>query len=436
MATQHAAEGYSVVFEKNGHARLSEKKHLVIASRLDVFARPLCGLLLSVLGVCAVSGPVAAADLPVVAPDLPFDYKIRFTGYADTAVAGDATSDNPQFSGRVDAYFKNISLWEDGHFDFHLEAVGGDNINGLGSGVILPTNLWAAYPRSSGDTNVDLNVSFTQKINPSLAFTIGKINAPDMARAAPLVGGNGEGGFLYNGISAPPPGSVLPAYTFGAMLAGSIDNWIYNFWVYDPNNAQGSSFWKNLFDDGVVMNGTLEYRTDFGGLPGFYGVNFIYSTAEGTDLDSLLLPPGSDGFARQTSGLTYTTLKFTQYLSFDPERPSEGWGIFGFLGIGDGNPGILDNSFMLGIGGTSPIDGRNKDRWGVAWARYNWSDDLIAALDELVDAELRDEWVVEAYYEAEIIEGIRLGMNLERVRPGAADADDYTQIGMRISASF
>jgi porin len=260
-----------------------------------------------------------------------------------------------------------------------------------------------------------------------------------MARDAPLSGGNNEGGFLYNGISAPPPGSVLPAYTFGAMLAGKAGQskkLSYNLWLYDPNNAQGGDFWKDLFSDGVVINGTLTYETGFGGQPGFYGVNLVHSTADGVNFHSLLLPPGSEGFAATTKGISYTTLSFTQFLSHNPDKPSEGWGVFGQVGIGDGNPNFLDNSYIFGIGGNSILAGRSSDRWGVAYARYNWSNDLNEGLDALIGTRLNDEYVVEAYYEAKITDHLRLGANVMRVNPGLPDKKDYTQLGIRTSINF
>jgi porin len=387
----------------------------------------------------AFSGIAASAVIcptPVEAKQDLFDTTFMITGFGDYPADGDANADGTQFSGRVDARITYRGLWEGALLKLHLEGVGGDNINNKDSGVLLPTNLWAAYPRTTGDSDVTLNFSLIQQLTPSLNLIIGKINAPDLAREAPLVGGNNKGGFLYNGISAPPPGAVLPAYTFGAMLAGKTNNWSYNFWTYDPNNAQGSEFWNHLFSDGVVFNGSVEYSTKFFGLPGSYGVNLVYSTADSVDFDTLLLPPDAEGFARDKSGISFATLKFTQYLVSNPDNPEEGWGVFGFIGLGDGNPNFLDDSYMLGIGGTSPINGRSDDRWGVAWSRYNWSDALDRALQLQLGIQLRDEETIEAYYEAELTDYLRLGVNAMRIRPGTPNVDDYTQVGTRISVTF
>jgi len=250
----------------------------------------------------------------------------------------------------------------------------------------------------------------------------------------PLVGGKGKGGFQYTGIAA-PVSFVFPPYIVGGQVSVITDPVNYSFFVYDPNNAQGDDFWGNLFEDGIVFNASATYKASLGGLPGFYGINLVHSTASGTDYESLLLPPDADNFARQTKGISFAALKFQQYLSFDSSRPDQGWGVFGQISIGDGNPNQLDTAYVFGLAGTSPIEGRGNDRWGISWARYNWSDALVAAL-QTTGSGLRDEWAVEAFYEAEITDNLRMGANIMRVRPGLPGFADYSQIGFRVRASF
>nr|WP_237220286.1 carbohydrate porin [Salipiger sp. CCB-MM3] len=82
-----------------------------------------------------------------------------------------------------------------------------------------------------------------------------------------------------------------------------------------------------------------------------------------------------------------------------------------------------------------PFAGRESDRWGLAWSRYDWSDKLGEALDAY-GVNLQDEWAVEAFYEAALNENWRLGGNIMRVQPSFESFDDYTQIGFRLRATF
>ena len=58
---------------------------------------------------------------------------------------------------------------------------------------------------------------------------------------------------------------------------------------------------------------------------------------------------------------------FDQYLVVDPCDPTRGWGIFGRAGISDGNPNPLKWIVSCGIGGNSPLRGREADRFGIGW---------------------------------------------------------------------
>ncbi len=358
----------------------------------------------------------------------------RVTVFADSAVAGDGDN-STQFSGRLDVFVLSGELWEGGSLNAHLEYVDGDEFTGLGTGgVLLPTNIYSAVPRATGSSNATFSMTLHQQFNSSARGAFGKFNVIELARNTPLAGGKGKGGFQYTGIAA-PPSFVFPPYVFGAQFAYSTESVDYSLMIYDPNNAQGSDFWSNLFDDGIVVNGTATYKTAIGGRPGFYGLNVIHSTASGTDYDSLLQSPDADSFTNQIEGVTIATLKVQQYLSYNPDNADEGWGIFGQIGFADGNPSQLDNVFVVGLAGTSPITGRGDDRWGIAGSRFNWSDKMIKALEADGNG-LRDEWALEAFYEAAINDTLRVGVNIMQIRPGLPEFDDYIQLGVRLRGSF
>ena len=49
---------------------------------------------------------------------------------------------------------------------------------------------------------------------------------------------------------------------------------------------------------------------------------------------------------------------------------------------------------------------------------------------------LRDEWAIEAFYEAAITDNFRVGANAIYVRPGIPTGEDVVQFGMRVRATF
>jgi porin len=277
-------------------------------------------------------------------------------------------------------------------------------------------------------------VNLTQQLSPSARLSFGKFSATELARSTPLAGGGDLGGFLYTGIAA-TPSLVFPPYIVGGQFAYTTDPVNYSLFVYDARNAQGSSFWGDLFSKGVVFNASATYKAQWGDLPGFYTLNVVHSTAESVDLDSLLLPPDADDFAKTTRGLTYVAFKFQQYLSVDPRTAGGGWGIFGQIGIGDGNPHLLDANYVLGVGGTSPIAGRAQDRWGLAYYYNDWSSALVAALNAN-GLYIDNENGIEAFYEAQISPNARVGINAIALDPATPGASDYVQVGLRLRVNF
>lgn len=378
------------------------------------------------LSVCVAFAAPALAD-----NGADIETKFRFTAFADSP-----GSDSTLFNGRADAFVTWREIWPGATLNLHGEYVDGEGFVGLGtSGVIWPTNVYAAVPQATGKNNATLSFTLTQELSPSTKLTFGKFNVVELARGTPIAGGKGTGGFQYTGIAA-PPSFVFPPYVLGASLAHSAGPFNYSLMIYDPNNAQGHGFWRNLFSDGVTFNGTVTYKTKIAGLNGNYTVNLIHSTAEGTDYTSLATDPGIDAFSRTTRGITFAAIKFQQFLFQDVADPKRGWGVFGQIGFGDGNPNQLDNSFVFGVAGTGPTATRANDRWGIAWSRYNWSDALRTALIAGGGAGLEDEWAVEAFYEAEITDALRLGGNIIHVAPGTPGFGGYTQVGLRARLTF
>mgnify|MGYP001824635369 FL=1 len=109
--------------------------------------------------------------------------------------------------------------------------------------------------------------------------------------------------------------------------------------------------------------------------------------------------------------------------------------MFGQLGFGsDGNR--LSTQAMLGLAGSSPIEGRENDRWGVARSSFFWADELSETSLINSGVNINDEWAVEAFYKAEINEIIRVGANVMYVRPTLGNFDDLVQVGIRVRATY
>lgn len=402
-----------------------------------------CRAVIAVLSVGLMAG--LAPDLSVAAdpetdppgtstPDnsrQPFNLEVRLATYADAFVAGDG-DDDINLAGRFDAKMSidggAAGLWEGLFINAHFEFVGGDDINTAGDGTIWPVNTHTALPRLSGD-NANLALTVTQVFNQYFRATVGKFNLVEAADGTPLVGSGGRGGFNQITFVA-PPSFVAPPYILGGQFALTTDPVNYSLLIYDARNAQDSDVFTDPFSEGVVINASATLKTRFGGLPGFYTANYVHSTADGLDFDSLLFEPDTDGFASNIRGYDYVAFKVQQYLHVHPEIPGNGWGIFGQVAFGDDNPHPLGMAYMVGLGGNSPLPGREQDRWGVAFSKYDWSERLVAGL-AAIGTDIEDETVIEAFYEAAITDNFRVGANVQYIDPGVVGFDDAVLVGTR-----
>jgi porin len=124
-----------------------------------------------------------------------------------------------------------------------------------------------------------------------------------------------------------------------------------------------------------------------------------------------------------------------QYLWEDPHTPGSGWGIFGQAGFSDGNPNPFRWMMLAGLGGIGIIPGRSLDRFGVAYFRYAFSNDLTNGL-RLFRLDLGDEHGGELFYNAAVTPWFRLSGDLQIIRPGNHSRDTAMFTGLRAQIKF
>lgn len=396
-----------------------------------LFSRALPGALLI---AAATGAPVSAQEDPAPRP---YQFGLAVTGFADSLVSGDGNN-AAEPGGKADLTFRlngeAAGLWQGLFISAHLEHNFGQDVNTQGDGTILPVNTAMAFPRLGGsDTNFSLTI--TQVFNENTSFTFGKFNMLEAASATPLIGGGGTETFQNIGLAAPVSG-VTPPYVLGGLLAVKTSLADLSFFVYDPRNAQDSDVLENPFSDGTTLSISGTVPVAPGGLNGSHGLRLVYSSASGLDFDSipqLILPPGSGDVLTKEKGYWYASYNMQQYLVQDAS--GAGWGVFGQIAISDGNPNPVRASALAGVGGDATFFGRNTDRWGVAGFYYNFSDDLEDGLDA-IGSGLRDEYGLEAFYEAEITSNFRVGLDLQTVRPGTPGSDWATFVNLRARLIF
>lgn len=367
------------------------------------------------------------------------DIEAWLTQFYQGAVAGDG-SRQWQYGGKGDLFVtfngEKLGLWPGLSIAAHLELLYGDGANAMGNRVLLPVNTALAFPRLGG-SDQDLSIVVSQAFSERVSVSFGKFNMLDVLANTPLLGGGGTTTFMNTALAAPITG-VTPPYLVGANLTIRTDPTIWTAFVYDPRNAQDSDVLTDSFSEGMtgMLSATIPYQ--IAGRSGFFGARAIYNNKETTDLGDvpgLVLPQGSSQFIGTRKGSWFVGASFQQYLVQNPGNPLEGWGIFGQVGISDGNPNPIEWSAILGIGGTSFLPGRNLDRWGVGYFRYSLSSDLRDGLAS-IGVELRDEQGIEAFYNAAVTPWFSVTADLQVVRPAVSDASTAVTAAVRTKIAF
>lgn len=340
--------------------------------------------------------------------------------------------------GKVDLWItldgERLGLWQGFSIAVHPEINFGSSVNNVGAGILIPPNTMLAFP-TLGGSDTELSVVLNQTFGDSTNISFGKFNLMDIATRTPIMGGGGLETFMNVAIAAPISG-VTPPYLFGIIGTVKTKPAIYTLMIHDPRNAQNDDVISHPFSEGTTVSLSATLPTKLAGRTTYIGLRGVYSSATGIDLASLpnLALPNSAVGVLPLQGYRYAGLTFQHFLAEDPSRPGKGWGIFGDLGLSEGNPNPVGWHAILGVGGNGtrrdPLD-----RWGVAWFKYGLSGDLKDGLSAL-GIDRRDETGIEAYYNAALTPWLRLTADAQWVHPSTVGKDDAVLLGLRLQALF
>ena len=135
------------------------------------------------------------------------------------------------------------------------------------------------------------------------------------------------------------------------------------------------------------------------------------------------------------SGSWWITYSFDQALWVEPGDSTRGWGVFGNFGISDGEPNPIQWSGILGVAGSSPIPGRTRDTFGMAYYYLGFSDDFKDVAESLVTP-VRDEHGLELFYDVAVTPWFHITTDLQVITPILEDADTAVVFGLRAKIDF
>jgi porin len=209
----------------------------------------------------------------------------------------------------------------------------------------------------------------------------------------PFTGGEGLDKFMNLAFVAPPIWArTIPPVTEGVIAAflGKSREPIVTVGLIDSND-------EGFFDNGATFMWDVRLPFTPFSLPGVYSVGGEFSSITATSLDQSpwVFIPALDVPVAEEDGAWTLNLTAHQYVAQD-QATKRGWGVFGMLGVTDGNPNFVKTFAHAGLAGNVPFRGRERDTFGLGYFYSGVSGDLKDTLDPFI--RLRKEQGFEIYY--------------------------------------
>ena len=341
-----------------------------------------------------------------------------------------------EYGGRGDMVMSadsgKLGLWPGGFLNFELEGNWASSVNAK-TGSLMPVNTNQMFPMPPGDIFGIPALNFTQFLSPYAGLTIGKYatitsTSGDMNEFAH---GKGDTQFMNMALNFNPlivftvPYSTLGT---GVIVLPTKDpkEAIVNLLVLSANGLPTTSGFSDLNGNDIVVVGEGRVRTNFFGLTGHQDFGTSFSNKKFTSIDQRL---GSIIESRSLDGKKGSWniwYNFDQYLYEPKKGVDRGVGLFGRLGVSDGNPNFMKFFGSFGVGGKGMFESRPFDQFGLGYYYININNPTIQGLLQTRDF-LRNEYGFEAYYNFAITPWALLTPDIQVVRGAQKDIVNIVQ---------
>lgn len=307
---------------------------------------------------------------------------------------------------------------------------------GRDAGVLLPPSLHAVTPTPETNEVLLTNVLFTGPVTENLIVFFGKLDTLDGDRN-PFATGKGKTQFMNTNLLVPVHAlPTVPLATLGAGAIYLVDGQPFaSLSVLNATDTLTTAGFNELFNEGVILYGSVNVPLPIAGKTGVHTFSGMWSSRTYTALDQdprLIIGRVP---IEETEGSWVAWWSGTQYLYQNPNDPTKGWGLFGRIGASDGSVNPVDFFVNFGVGGQSPIRGRENDQFGVGWF-YNDNSDQLGPIANILLGVGNSSTGVELYYNYAVNEHLRFTTDLQVIEPGLRTANTALLVGFRAQVLF
>lgn len=298
-------------------------------------------------------------------------------------------------------------------------------------GQLLPGNVQALVPTTdAGDIEVT-SFHIQQRIGKSSVLMLGKINSLDLMAGDPFFGGSGQQRFMHLAFAAPPSG-VVPVTMIGGVLSHRAGQYSITAMAFDPEDRTTKYGFGGLFQSGVNLSLGVTWGGEVEGRATTLGITGTYSTKTGQNLGDILIP-GAIGTSLK-KGSFNLALAGSHILKESPVKAGKGLGFYYKVAVADGNPNLIQSSFIGGFSGHAMIKGRPDDSFGLGFFAYNISNVLQDAVVPL--GNFQDEKGMEAWYSFALMPNVKLTPDIQIIDPARGDRSTAIIGALRLHMSI
>ncbi len=326
-------------------------------------------------------------------------------------------------------------LWPGGLLVLRGESKYGKS-NNFNTGALMPVDTTSLYPAPQDDITALTDLYAVQFLAEWVGLLAGKMTI----RETNVFASKDDEQFMNAAFNF----NLAPATTvpLNALLAGVIllpAKWLtVTTMAIDSEGTATRSGFDTVFKRGTTLLQTAEFKITPFGLPGHQRIGWTWSDKVRTqfeqtprDIVGAIITGSTAGLARKGSDWSFI-YDFDQYLYAVPGKDDQGFGLFGRIGVTDGEVNPIQQFYSIGLGGKGLIPGRDRDSFGVGYYYTAVSDKL----PDLIRRGARDEQGVEIYYNLAVTPWFHITPDLQIISPARKSVDTTVVAGLRVKIDF
>ncbi len=333
-------------------------------------------------------------------------------------------------------------LWPGAFLYVRAQAPFGNSVNSS-SGGLMAVDMASATLLPATKELVLPNLYFTQFLSKSFGIQLGKLDLT-AGDANEFAHGIGWDKFMNLAFSFNPVIlRIAPAAALGMTLIylPAKDSEV-TFSVFDTEGRVNTSGFDTLFKNSTTLAAGGRFKIQPFGLTGHQSLGFLWANGDFTGLNqdprtiigSILDRTSLD----KEQGSWAFVYNFDQYLYTEKNDPSQGFGIFGRIGVADKTTSPFWQFYSIGFGGKGSIPTRDKDQWGIGYYYLQFSEEIIKFIRNLNS--LDHEQGGELFYNIEALPWLHVTPNLQIIGPsrksGGETIDTSVTVGLRVKIDF